>query len=59
MFLICSYLRDSTLQCHKEECQTEYNQNTLLTFRSLFFFQAAHIGSYWEVFYKKSILQLC
>ena len=51
MFLIC-YLPDWTFQCHKEECQTEYNKNTLFHF-----FQAAHIGSHWEVFCKKSILQ--
>ena len=30
-----------------------------ISFLSFFFFQAAHIGSHWEVFYKKSILQLC
>ena len=32
MFLICSYFPDWTLQCHKEECQTEYNKNTLFYF---------------------------
>ena len=53
MFLICSYFPDWTLQCHKE-CQTEYNKNILFHF-----FQAAHKGSHWEVFYKKSVLQLC
>ena len=57
MFLICSYFPYWTLQCHKE-CQTEYNKNTI-SFLSFFFFQAAHIGSHWEVFYKKSVLQLC
>ena len=58
MFLICFYFPDWTLQCHKEECQTEYNKNTI-SFLSFFFFQAAHIGSHWEVFYKKAVLQLC
>ena len=58
MFLICSYFPDWTLQCHKEECQTEYNKNTI-SFLSFFFFQAAHIGSDWEMFYKKVVLQLC
>ena len=32
MYLICSYFPDWTLQCHKEECQTEYNKNTLFHF---------------------------
>ena len=41
-----------------EDCQTEYNKNTI-SFLSFFFFQAAHIGSHWEVFYKKAVLQLC
>ena len=27
--LKCSYFPDWTLQCHKEECQTAYNKNTL------------------------------
>ena len=57
MFLICSYFPDSTLQCYKKECQTEYNKNTI-SFLSFFFFQAAHIDSHWEVFYKKAVLQL-
>ena len=30
--LKCSYFPDWTLQCHKEECQTEYNKNTLFHF---------------------------
>ena len=46
MFLICSYFPDRTLQWHKEECHTEYNKNNI-SFFSFFFFQAAHIGSYW------------
>ena len=53
MFLTCSYFPDWTSQCHKEECQTEYNKNTI-SFLSFFFFQAVQIGSQWEVFYKKS-----
>ena len=32
---------------------------TSISFLSFFFFQAAHIGSHWEMFYKKSVLQLC
>ena len=32
MFLICSYFPDWTLQYHKEECQIEYNKNTLFHF---------------------------
>ena len=58
MFLICSYFPDWTLQCHKE-CQTGYNKSTLFHFFHFFFFQAAHIGRHWEVFYKKVVLQLC
>ena len=46
MFLICSYFPDWILQCYKEECQTEYNKNTI-SFLSFFFFQAAHIGNHW------------
>ena len=53
MFLTCSYFPEWTSQCHKEECQTEYNKNTI-SFLSFFFFQAVQIGSQWEVFYKKS-----
>ena len=53
MFLTCSYFPDWTSQCHKEECQTEYNKNTI-SFLSFFFFQAVQIGSQREVFYKKS-----
>ena len=58
MFLICSYFPDWTLQCHKEECQCEYYKNTIW-FISFFFFQTVHIGSHWEMFYKKAVLQLC
>ena len=50
MFLICSYFPDWTLQCHKEECQKH-----TISFLSFFFFQAAHIGSHLEVFYKKRL----
>ena len=39
MFLICSYFPDWTLQCHKEECQTEYNKNTLFHFFHSFSFK--------------------
>ena len=39
MFLICSYFPDWTLQCHKEECQTEYNKNTLFLFFHSFTFK--------------------
>ena len=39
MFLICSYFLDWTLQCHKEECQTEYNKNTLFHFFHSFSFK--------------------
>ena len=39
MFLICSYFSDWTLQCHKEECQTEYNKNTLFHFFHSFSFK--------------------
>ena len=38
MFLICSYLPDWTLQCHKEECQAEYKENTLFHFFHSFSF---------------------
>ena len=34
-------------------------QKHTILFLSFFFFQAAHIGSHWEVFYKKAVLQLC
>ena len=44
------------MQCHKE-CQTAYNKNKLFHFISSFFFQAAQIGSHYEVVYKKSVLQ--
>ena len=37
--LKCSYFPDWTLQCHKEECQTEYNKNTLLHFFHYFSFK--------------------
>ena len=53
MFLICFYFRNWTLQCYNKECQTEYSKNTI-SFLSLFFIQAAHIGNHWEVVYKKS-----
>ena len=43
---------------YEEQCQTEYYENTL-SFLSFFFFQAVHIGSHWEVFYKKPVPQLC
>ena len=39
MFLICSYFLDWTLQCHKEECQAEYNKNTLFHFFHSFSFK--------------------
>ena len=39
MFLICSYFGDWTLQCHKEECQTEYNKSTLFHFFCSFSFK--------------------
>ena len=42
MFLICSYFADGTLQCHKEECQTECNKNTLFHFFILFLLSSAH-----------------
>ena len=37
--LKCSYFPDWTLQCHKEECQTEYNKNTLFHFLHSFSFK--------------------
>ena len=39
IFLICSYFPDWTLQCHKEECQTEYYKNTLFHFFHSFSFK--------------------
>ena len=39
MFLSCSYFPDCTLQCHKEECQTEYNKNTPFHFFHSFSFK--------------------
>ena len=39
MFLICSYFPDWTLQCHKEECQTEYDKNTIFHFFHSFSFK--------------------
>ena len=37
--LKCSYFPDWTLQCHKEEFQTEYNKNTLFHFFHSFSFK--------------------
>ena len=53
MFLICYYFLYWTSECYKEECQAEYNKKHTISFLPFFSFQAAHIGSHWEVFYKK------
>ena len=38
-FLICSYFLDRTVQYHREQCQTEYNKNTLFHFFHSFSFK--------------------
>ena len=38
-FLICSYFLDRTVQYHREQCQTEYNKNTLFHFLHSFSFK--------------------
>ena len=38
-FLICSYFLDRTVQYHREQCQTEYNKNTLFHFLHSFSFE--------------------
>ena len=52
MFLICSYFADWTLQCHREECQTEYNKNTLFHFFHFFLSSSVHRQTLGDVLQK-------
>ena len=41
MFLICSYFPYWTLQCHKKECQTDYNKKTHYLISFIFFLSSS------------------
>ena len=57
MFLICSYFPDWTLQSDKEECQTEYNKNTIFHFFQSFSFKQRTWAATGRCSTKKAVLQ--